>query len=179
VRQARPPFLPPIPLVSTFHEVNVRTYVHFEGRDPGVFFFSLDAASALAVKLARAWFHLPYYHAAMRSFSLQGNRCDYTSRRRDGRGDFHVIYEVGQDVGHAEPGSFEHFVIERYVLYATDGRSLYQGRVHHSPYPLRDAQVRMLDESLTGASGLMRPERPPHVLFSRGVDTEIFALKKI
>src|SRR6185503_17812650 len=58
VRSARPVFLPPVPGVSSFAEVNVRTYVHDRGRDPGVWFFSLDAASRVAVAAARAFFKL-------------------------------------------------------------------------------------------------------------------------
>ena len=50
----RPVGVPPLPRVSSFHEVNVRTYVHSGGRDPGVWFFSLDASSAIAVAAARA-----------------------------------------------------------------------------------------------------------------------------
>src|SRR5687767_1337201 len=55
----RPAYLPPFPPLSNFHETNVRTYVHREGKDPGVWFFSLDAANSIAVRLARAWFKLP------------------------------------------------------------------------------------------------------------------------
>jgi uncharacterized protein YqjF (DUF2071 family) len=60
----RASFLPPIPGTSAFHELNVRTYVHFKGV-PGVWFFSLDAASSLAVWGARTFYHLPYFNAEM------------------------------------------------------------------------------------------------------------------
>ena len=65
MRGVRPRRLPGDPCLSNFHETNVRTYVHRDGRDPGVWFFSLDAANPAAVALARAWFGLPYYHARM------------------------------------------------------------------------------------------------------------------
>ena len=61
----RPVGLPSVPGLSSFHETNVRTYVHRAGCDPGVWFFSLDAANRLAVLAARTTFHLPYYHARM------------------------------------------------------------------------------------------------------------------
>ncbi len=58
IRGVRPPL--------SFHEVNLRTYVRCAGGPPGVWFFSLDAASRLAVLGARAWYRLPYHHARMR-----------------------------------------------------------------------------------------------------------------
>ncbi|HEY0384863.1 MAG TPA: DUF2071 domain-containing protein, partial [Pyrinomonadaceae bacterium] len=60
----RPTFVPPVPGLSQFHELNVRTYVHLDGV-PGVWFHSLDAASRLAVWGARTFFHLPYFNARM------------------------------------------------------------------------------------------------------------------
>ena len=55
---------PALPTLSAFPELNVRTYVTHGGK-PGVWFFSLDAANAIAVSVARAWFHLPYFNARM------------------------------------------------------------------------------------------------------------------
>src|SRR5581483_10089721 len=50
----RPRWLPPLPGLSTFPELNVRTYVRGpDGEKPGVWFYSLDAASPLAVWSAR------------------------------------------------------------------------------------------------------------------------------
>ena len=61
----RPVGLPAVAGLSTFHETNVRTYVRLADRDPGVWFFSLEAANAIAVHLARRLFHLPYHFARM------------------------------------------------------------------------------------------------------------------
>ena len=58
----RPRWAPPLPGVSRFPEINVRTYVTHDGK-PGVWFYSLDATNWLAVRGARALFHLPYYDA--------------------------------------------------------------------------------------------------------------------
>src|SRR6266404_10006502 len=58
----RLPGTPALPWLSAFPELNVRTYVTCDG-EPGVWFFSLDAGNALAVAIARAWFHLPYFRA--------------------------------------------------------------------------------------------------------------------
>ncbi len=187
----RPWWSPPLPGVSAFAETNVRTYVHFEGRDPGVWFFSLDAASSLAVKVARRRWMLNYYRARMR-VEREGTRVRYHSRRLwpgpAGAGG-NVEAEIGPLIrprsgelppGSAEPGSLEHFLVERYILYAQgkDGR-LYSGRVHHTPYPLREARLIKLEETLVAAAGIAIAHPPEHVLFSDGVSVEIFKLKGV
>ena len=61
----RPRFLPVVPGISNFLEMNVRTYVHDEEGRPGVWFYSLDANQKLAVRVARKFFNLPYFDAKM------------------------------------------------------------------------------------------------------------------
>src|ERR1700674_1035433 len=43
---------PAVPWLSAFPELNMRTYVTYDG-EPGVWFFSLDAGNSLAVAIAR------------------------------------------------------------------------------------------------------------------------------
>ncbi len=153
---------PAIPWLSSFHEVNVRTYVHRDGRDPGVWFFSLDTSSALAVEGARAVYKLPYFHAQI-DFS---DSCEFTSRRDDPSGarpaDIHVRYKgVEGPVAPAQPGTLDHFLVERYLLYAMDKHhQLYRARVHHPPYPLQRAEVSELQETLVWAAGIRRGDAP-------------------
>lgn len=175
--------LPPFPGTGDFHETNVRTYVLRDGRDPGVWFFSLDAASRLAVWAARTFFHLPYHHARM-DLRQDGDAVSYRSERRGGAG-LRLRYRVGEALPPSEPGSLRFFLAERYYLYATDdgpggrGGRLLRGQVHHAPYPLHAAIVEELDESLLGAAGLPRQgERLPD-LYSPGVDVEIFSLERL
>jgi len=66
MRNSRPRFLPAVPGLSNFMELNLRTYVYDRSGIPGVWFYSLDANQPLAVEIARRIFHLPYRHAKMR-----------------------------------------------------------------------------------------------------------------
>src|SRR5262245_8108052 len=75
-----PCFVPAVPWLSAFAELNVRTYVTIGGK-PGVWFFSLDAANPVAVEAARDVFHLNYYNARMRC-DRQGDAVAYQSARR-------------------------------------------------------------------------------------------------
>jgi uncharacterized protein YqjF (DUF2071 family) len=128
----RPVGVPPLPFVSRFHETNVRTYVHSGGRDPGVWFFSLDASNPLAVVAARTLLGLPYKTARIR-LSMEGDApvIDYRlQRRRPGPtpASCAVRYQPRGPVVPAAPGSLEFFLIERYVLYNTVRGRLYRQR---------------------------------------------------
>jgi len=183
----RPILTPPLPWISSFHEVNVRTYVHLEGRDPGVWFFSLDASSRIAVAAARAAYHLAYFFAEMDFRVGEGALpvIDYHSLRDDDRGsmpaNLHVRYRALEGPTKAAvPGTIEHFLIERYILYAQDDdRRLYRARVHHQPYPTQRAEVLELDETLVWAAGVKRAENVDHRHYAREVNVKVYPLEKV
>ena len=178
----RPVWSPPLPGVSRFHEINVRTYVHKDGSDPGVWFFSLDAASSLAVRAARAFWRLPYHRATMSLHRASDGAVSYASARRwppPVPAHCRVIYRPDGPVAPAKPGTLEHFLAERYFLY-TQGRTgaLLRGQVHHTPYPLQRAVAAELDETLLAAAGITRPADPPLVHYASEVRVDVFALRK-
>jgi|SRR5579864_2219422 len=186
----RPWWAPPLPWLSRFDEVNVRTYVHVRGRDPGVWFFSLDAANPLAVRMARWRFRLPYYHARMKLVeerpASSGGGTDpeitYRSQRVgvDPRAAFcRLRYQPRGESAPAKPGTIDHFLVERYILYAFAGSALYRGRVHHSAYPLRRAELFSLEENLLAASGITPPAVAPLVHYASAVRVEIFPLEPV
>jgi uncharacterized protein YqjF (DUF2071 family) len=173
----RPRWAPAVPGVSSFHETNVRTYVHRGGVDPGVWFFSLDAANRLAVAIARTFWHLPYHHARMTLVADDGE-IRYASQRRTGGAAFRATCQPRGEPGPAAGGTLEHFLIERYILYAQrrDG-TLRSGQVHHAPYQVQVAELPDWDESLLAAAGIERPGGVPLVHYALGVDVEIFPLQ--
>ena len=157
-----------------FLETNVRTYVHRRGREHGVYFFSLDAASLLAVLGARAGLGLPYFWAAGRYRRVEGE-VDYRLRRlHAGQPECYVRYQVGELTGPAAPGTLEHFLVERYILHVQRGPTLWSVRVHHRPYPLQQARVTALQDELVAAGGINVDGPPAVVHFASGVDVEIF-----
>lgn len=181
MRDVRPRGVPALPGVSHFLELNVRTYVRPRAGDggPGVWFFSLDAATLVAVAVARAWWNLPYHPARMATARGGGGDGDdrvitYTSRRVLGGASFAARYRVGPPLatplGTAVAGTFEHFLVERYRLYAHRGGRLATGDVRHRPYPLHTLDVLDLDESVLAAAGLPAAAGAPHALYSPGVE---------
>lgn len=173
--EIRPRSLPSAPWISSFHETNVRTYVHLQGKEPGVWFFSLEAARWLACSFARARFALPYYHAFMRLDCLDPKRVSYASRRRGADARLDLEYAIGDAMAEPAPGSLEFWLVERYLLYSQRNGRLFTGRVFHPPYPLTHATVLRCDSNLIEAAGL--PAGPwEHVCYSPGVDVEVFRL---
>jgi uncharacterized protein len=131
----------PLPVLSTFPELNVRTYVTADGK-PGIWFFSLDTTSRPAVEGARRLYRLPYFHARMTA-GRSGERLDYVSSRRDGSRPY--VFEASYR-GTAEPfepqaGTLEHFLTERYCLYAHDATGLYRAEIHHPPWRIGSAEA--------------------------------------
>jgi hypothetical protein len=182
--------IPPLPGCSRFPETNVRTYVHLAGRRPGVWFFSLDAANPPAVLAARAFWKLPYYRSRM-SVERVDPYLRYTSRRlwpKPAGAHTNIEVEIGEVLGRDEPrrarpagqaipGTLEFFLAERYLLYTGDGHQrLWSCQVHHVPYPLRTARLLHCEQSLIEALDIPPPQGPCHVLFSDGVDVEVFPL---
>ncbi|HEY0614772.1 MAG TPA: DUF2071 domain-containing protein [Candidatus Elarobacter sp.] len=169
------PYGAPAPLAwRTFPEINVRTYVSANGRS-GVWFLSLDAASDLATLLGRGVVHLPYYRAAIAG-SFEPARCAYDLRRADRRAPgARLVVEANAAPGAArtaQPGTLEHWLVERYCFFTRDprGRTL-RGDVEHPPWPLRDAAVRIEQNTLIAAAGIELPGESPIAHLSAGVAT--------
>lgn len=172
----RPRSLPAAPWLSSFPELNVRTYVKSgsaEESRPGVFFFSLDAASPLAVALARRLYHLPYFRAQM-SCRSKDDEIHYHSRRAHrgaAEADLRAVYRPTGPVYQAVPDSLEQWLIERYCLYSVDrsGR-VYRGEVHHAPWPLQPAEAEFERNWVAQAHGVFLPDTAPLLHFSRQLD---------
>jgi uncharacterized protein YqjF (DUF2071 family) len=167
----------PLPRVSSFLELNVRTYVNAgDGKKPGIWFFSLDASSRLAVEAARRGYKLPYFHARM-SATRRGEWVDYECARIEEAGRvFSGRYRPDGEVFHAEPGSLEWFLAERYCLYTTDGRErVYRAEIHHSLWPLQQAEAEI---ELASISPVELPGEPI-CHFSRRQDVVIWPLEPV
>ncbi len=163
---------PPLPGVSAFPELNVRTYVTAGGK-PGVVFFSLDAANRLAVRVARRLFHLPYMDAVMRC-DARGEAIEYSSRRVHGGeppAQFEGSYRPTGPVRRSTPGSLEAFLTERYCMYMVrpDGGIL-RGEIHHERWPVQPAEAEIRVNTMGEAAGIELSGPPASLLFARRLD---------
>ncbi len=168
--------LPDLPWVSAFPELNVRLYVS-DGHKPGVWFLSLDATNPLAVWAARRFFHLPYFRARM-SCERRGDDIRYRSERPGAS--FAGSYGPASPVFAAQSGSLEHFLTERYCLYARapDG-SLWRNEVHHMPWPLQRAHAEIERNSMLAVHGLSLEGPPSLVHFARSLDVAVWSGERV
>lgn len=184
----RPRLGPTLPGVSTFPEMNLRTYVRV-GDKPGIFFFSLDAGNRLAVAGARTFYRLPYMHATMRLERREG-WIEFRSRRErrasypglgeapaaeDVEAEFVGRYRPVGPIEYARPGTLEDFLTERYALYTVlrSGRVL-RGEIHHVPWGLQRAEAEIERNTVAAASGISLPETAPLTHFSARQDTLVW-----
>jgi uncharacterized protein YqjF (DUF2071 family) len=165
---------PPLPFVSSFPELNVRTYVTYGGK-PGIWFFSLDASSRLAVEAARRLYRLPYVEARM-SVGRRGGLVHYDSSRPGAV--FSARYRGEGDLFRAEPGSLEWFLAERYCLYAEGGGDLHRAEIHHPPWTLQAAEVE-IELNTMPPPGLELPDEPPLAHFAARQDVVVWGLERL
>jgi len=177
----RPRLVPPLPWLSAFPELNVRTYITRDGK-PGVWFLSLDAARSLAVRAARATFHLPYFHAAMSCRERDG-RIDYSSERiHPGArpAAFAARYRPTGPTFAARPYTLERFLTARSCLYSQspDGR-LWRGEIDHPPWPLQPAEADVSRNTMLAAHGLPTPSTAPLLHFARRLDVVAWRIQQL
>jgi uncharacterized protein len=164
--------LPEVPGTNEFLELNVRTYVT-NGTRPGVWFFSLDCENPLAVRGARVGFSLPYFDAKMQSLETNSG-FDYSSTRTH-RGapaaTFHAKYEPTSEVTPSIPGTLEHWLTERYCLYAQRPTGqVIRGEILHQPWPLQACQVEILENTLCVSLGLNLPAKSVFAHFAKRLE---------
>ena len=165
--------LPPVPLLSAFIELNCRTYVSHGGEKPGIWFFSLDASSRLAVEAARRLYKLPYFQARMTPPAR------FTSVRvgADREHDWESSYRP-TGVGIPEGESLERFLAERYCLYTTDeAGALHRAEIHHPPWPLQEATAEIGVNTI--APDGLEVEGEPHLMYSALQDVLIWPLEPV
>lgn len=174
--RAFPPFIPPVPGLSSMHETNVRTYVHFD-RVPGAWFFSLDCNSSAAVLGARTFYHLPYFNAEI-DLEQEEETIDYWLERTDEpSAELSATWTIGESLAYSHPGSLEFFLTERYCLYSEDDGEIYRARIHHEPWPLRRASLSSLESSMIESHGLPTPSGDPLLHYAEEISVNIWPLE--
>jgi uncharacterized protein YqjF (DUF2071 family) len=164
----------PVPVVSSFLELNVRTYVT-HGDRPGIWFLSLDASSRLAVEAARRLYRLRFFRATI-TVQRQAGRVVYVCARDD-RHAFSGSYRPVGEPRPADPGSLEHFLTERYCLYTEDRGRLFRADIHHRPWLLQAVEAAI--ELNTMPPDWLSLEDEPLFLYSASQDVILWSLEEV
>lgn len=152
-----------IPSATDFLELNVRTYVKV-GDLTGVYFFSLDASSSLAVLGARTMFGLPYHKAEM-SFTRVDDWIHYRSERESDGAKFIARYRAAGIPQIPPVGSLEEFLTERYRLFTAVDGHVRRVEIDHEPWRLRPAEVVITTNTMTEGLGVTLPDQAPFAHF--------------
>ena len=180
VRSLRLRWTPPAPFFSSFGEINVRTYVTSPEGKPGIYFLSLDADTRLGVAAARRAYRLPYFKADITVEKTATETVEYRSTRQSDQSvGFGAEYRPRGDVYHADPGTLDHFLAERYCLYTLDEeQNLLRAEIHHPPWPLRQATSALSTNTMTKPLGIdLHGE--PLVHFAGRQDVLIWSLSRV
>lgn len=175
-------FTPPLPGLSQFAELNLRTYVRPRSAQPGrpgVYFWTLEASNPIAVQAARSIFHLPYRHATMQCTERNGwiEYSSHRTHRGEPPADFAARY---RPLSLAQPSALVQWLTERYCLYTDNAAGdLFEGQIHHRSWPLYDAEAIIDTNTLAAASGIELPSTPPLLHFSREIEVAIWPLQRI
>lgn len=173
--------VPSLPWLSAFPELNVRTYVRVNGV-PGVYFFSLEAANPVAVRVARSIFHLPYFSAEMKVADRDG-WIEYESRRTSSfrpPAQFAGRYRPTSEPKEPVEGTLEYFLTERYCLFNVDGsRRTCRLDIHHPPWQLQSAEAEISINTMTEASEIPLPPIAPLLHFSKRQDMVGWMLQRV
>jgi uncharacterized protein YqjF (DUF2071 family) len=176
----RPYLTPPVPGLNAFHELNVRTYVHYEGV-PGVLFLSMDINNSVAKWGGRQFYFLPYYDAEM-SLVEEERTILYNSRRTSSDAPaavFDAVWSHGEPLPQSEPDSLEFFLTERYCLYTEFKEQLYRCRIFHEPWPLRAARLSTHRSDVIEALGLPSPTGDPLLHYADEIKVDIWPLTRV
>jgi uncharacterized protein YqjF (DUF2071 family) len=178
--EVRASFLPEIPGVTNFLELNVRTYVHDRYGRPGVWFYSLDLNHGLGVLLAKTFYSLPYHSATMEADERAG-LVQFHCQRQTAPAPSVIHYRREPQTVGSQPGSLAYFLADRYLLYSYSQRTqkLYTARVHHAPWELFQAHLGKYDETMLRLNNLNPRLRPPdHRWMGSPLRVKIYALQE-
>ena len=165
--------MPPIPGTDTFNEVNVRTYVHHEGK-PGIYFFSLDASALLPALAARVFYQLPYFSADIDFTETDGKFSLEMKRRLNGTARFAAEWRRGMRLRAPDTESLAFFLVERYCFFTAFQGTIQMTRAYHAPWILDEALVETCQSTLLSTIGLFEPIATPLAHFSDGVQVQMW-----
>lgn len=165
--------MPPIPGTDTFNEINLRTYVHHDGK-PGIYFLSLDASALLPALAARVFYQLPYFSADIDFTETDGNFRFEMKRRLNGTARFAAQWRQGIRLQAPDTDSLAFFLVERYCFFTAFEGTIHMTRAYHAPWILDEALVETCQSTLLSSAGLLEPVTSALAHFSEGVQVQIW-----
>lgn len=176
---AHRPFPEP-PGLSSYTALGLQVCVACEGRS-GSLVLGLDLDGRLGVWAARRLLQLPATRARMHAdIAPDGVRYRSVRERSTTPAVFDAVYRATSPPFEAKAGSLEHWLAERYCLYARGAEgALFRIDLHHAPWPLQRAEAIVHENDLFRAHGVPEPQEPALVSFVRRLDVLLWSPERI
>ena len=185
MKNLRPSFAFPIPIISNFTEINLRTYVKDKYNRKGVWFFSLDTQNTFGNWIAQTFFHLNYRYAktSFQSDSEEHNTCKFKLPiTKKPTQIFSWQHTQDNLIPSKNPESLEFFLTERYRLYSFNKKknTLLTGTLTHKPYKLNRPKLINYSTDLFSSNAINHPNTyPESVLACRSVSVSIYPIERV
>lgn len=134
MKNIRPRLLPAFTPISTFHEINLRTYTIHNNKG-GVYFLSIEAEKTISAFLARMLSGLPYQKARMHRSSETYNSVNPKANQQ-----LDLSYQIGKPVLHKS--LLDTWLTERYCLHLVQQDQIYTFDIHHLEWPLAEVEIK-------------------------------------
>lgn len=162
VQHARLRLLPSLPGLSSFYEINLRTYVVCNGK-PGVVFLDIHSDNAMINRLNRL-VHLPYRKGYVRSQQQAQLRYTYADPEQNVL-DIHFT-RLQQPVTDTD-----RWLTERYIAFQQAGRTVWDFSIHHVQWPLQTIALSETKIAYRWKNLFLSDKELAYAQFSPGVDT--------
>lgn len=161
----KPRFLPSFPLLSSFDEVNLRTYVKYRGKS-GVYFLNIEAGKRVSAWLARKLSGLPYIYASMKH-----EKEFFTSENNRQKNRIKLNYQINELI--TNPSKTDLWLSERYALFTVKNNKVTTYDVHHMPWKLHRLSLREIHVDYPAYKHLMQGA-PSLTHYAHGVQVLCF-----
>jgi len=127
----------PIPYISNFHEINVRTYVIKDGI-PGIYMFSIETNKIIDVLFTRLFVGLPYQKS-----DIKWTQKRLISKNTDSYQRLDI--NIGKTKPLTEKTALDFWLTERHALYEASNNKLHRFDIHHKEWDLQNLDVTIND----------------------------------
>ena len=169
MEKIRPKCLPSFPPISNFDEINIRTYVKYNGK-PGVFFLSIEGGTDLSCKVAKGISELPYRHSKM---TRKSNH--FFSKNLEFKDKFELEYKIGNKLENKE--NLDLWLTERYALFQNTEKAINRFEIHHIEWPINDLKIESINVNYKRFHKLIN-NNPNKVAYSKGVEVIAWGKEK-
>jgi uncharacterized protein YqjF (DUF2071 family) len=160
MEKIRPKYLPSFGPISTFDEINIRTYIKSKNKT-GVYFLSIEGGTSLSCKIAKGMSELPYRFSKIKR--SQNKFKSYNSEFND---QLDLEFSVGKVV--AQKTGLDKWLTERYALFQDSEKSINEFDIHHLEWPINELTLTKIKVNYPRFEKLLKNE-PNEMQYSKGV----------